>query len=64
MDIDPGYKCIEKLRGDIQWCTMESKDFTPIFSFKLRIENGNSVCFASQSITFRLSTKEVLFFFQ
>ena len=41
---------------------MESKDFIPIISVKLKNENGNLVSFIGQSITFRLSIQEVYFF--
>ena len=27
MDVDPGYKCIEKFRGGVQWYMMDTKDF-------------------------------------
>ena len=27
MDVDPGYKYIEKIRGGIQWYMMNTKDF-------------------------------------
>ena len=27
MDVNPGYRYIEKFRGGIQWYMMESKDF-------------------------------------
>ena len=38
MDVDLGYKDIEKFRGGVQWCMMESKDFVSSFNFKLRME--------------------------
>ena len=38
---------------------MESKDIISSISFKLQNENGNLVSFNDQSITFRLSIKEV-----
>ena len=59
MDVDPGYKYIEKFRGGIQWYMMESKDVTSSICFKLKNENGNLVSFNGQSITFRLSIKEI-----
>ena len=59
MDVDPGYKYIEKFRGDIQWYMMESKDIISSICFKLKNENGNLVSFNGQSVTFRLSIKEV-----
>ena len=59
MDVDPGYKYIKKFRGGVQWYMMGSKDFISSISFKLENENGSLVSFNGQSITFRLSNKEV-----
>ena len=59
MDVDPGYKYIEKLRGGIQWYMMDTKDFISSINFKFENENGNLVSFNGQSITFRLSIREV-----
>ena len=59
MDVDPGYKYIEKFRGNIQWYMMESKDIISSICFKLKNENGNLVSFNGQSVTFRLSIKEI-----
>ena len=59
MDVDPGYKYIEKFRGGVQWYMMESKDIISGICFKLKNENGNLVSFNGQSVTFRLSIKEV-----
>ena len=59
MTVDPGYKYVEKFTGGISWYMMESKDFISSVSFKLRNENGNLVSFNGQSVTFRLSIKEV-----
>ena len=59
MDVDPGYKYIEKFRGGVQWYMMESKDIISSICFKLKIENGNLVSFNGQSVTFRLSIKEI-----
>ena len=59
MDVDPGYKYIEKFRGGVQWYMMESKDIISSICFKLKNENGNLVSFNGQSVTFRLSIKEV-----
>ena len=59
MDVDPGYKYIEKFRGGIQWYMMNTKDFISSINFKLKNENNNLVSFNGQSITFRLSIKEV-----
>ena len=59
MDVDLGYKYIENFRGGVQWYMMESKDFLSSISFNLKLENGNLVSFNGQSITFRLSIREV-----
>ena len=59
MTVDPGYKYVEKFAGGICWYMMESKDFISGVNFKLRNENGNLVSFNGQSVTFRLSIKEV-----
>ena len=59
MDVDPGYKYIENFRGGVQWYMMESKDIISSICFKLKNENGNLVSFNGQSITFRLSIKEI-----
>ena len=59
MDVDPGYKYIEKFRGGVLWYMMESKDIISSICFKLKIENGKLVSFNGQSVTFRLSVKEV-----
>ena len=61
MDVDPGYKYIEKFYGGVQWYMMESKDIISTICFKLKNENGNLVSFTGQSITFRLSIKEIWF---
>ena len=59
MDVDPGYKYIEKFYGGVQWCLMESKDIISTICFKLKNENSNLVSFNGQSITFRLSIKKI-----
>ena len=58
-DVDLGYKYIEKLRGGVQWYMMESKDIFSSICFKLRNENIQLVSFNGQSISFRLSIKEI-----
>ena len=58
MDVDPGYKYIERFRGGVQSYLMESKDTTSSICFKLKNENGNLVSFNGPSVTFRLSIKE------
>ena len=59
MDVDPGCKCIEKIRGGVQWYMMESKDIISSICFKLKNENNQLVSFNGQSITFRLSITEI-----
>ena len=59
IDVDPGYKYIEKFRGGIQWYMMESKDIISSICFKLKNEYNQIVSFNRQSITFRLSIKEI-----
>ena len=59
MDVDPGYKYIEKFRGGVQCFMMESKDIHSKICFKLKNENNQLLSFNGQSITFRLSIKEV-----
>ena len=61
MDVSPGYKYIEKFRGGVQWYIMESKDNISSIRFKLKNENKQLVSFNGQSLTFRLSIKEILF---
>ena len=59
MDINPGYNYIKKFLGGVQWYLMECKDIISSICFKLKIENGNLVSFKGQSISFRLSIKEL-----
>ena len=59
MDVDPEYKYIEKFRGGVQRYMMESKDIISSICFKLKNENNELVSFNGQSITFRLSIKEI-----
>ena len=59
MDVSPGYKYIEKFRGNIQWYMMESKDIISSICFKLKNENENLVLFNGQSVTFKISIKEI-----
>ena len=59
MDVSPGYRYIEKFRGGVLWYMMESKDIISSICFKLKNENGNLVSFNRQSVTFRLSIREI-----
>ena len=58
MDVDPGCKHIENIRGGVQRYMMETKDVISSISFKLKNENRNFVSFNGQSVTFNLSIKE------
>ena len=59
MDVDPGYKYMEKFRGGVQWHMMESKDIISSICCKLKNEKNQSVSFNGQSNTFTLSIKEI-----
>ena len=59
MQVSPGYKFINRFEGGVQWYMMESKDIISSIYFKLRNENGNLVSNNGQSLTFRLSIKEI-----
>ena len=59
MTVNPEYKYVEKFRGGIQWYVMESKDVTSNVNFTIKNENRNLVSFIGQSLTFRLSIKEI-----
>ena len=59
MDVDPGYKYIEKFRGRVQCYLMENRENILSLCFKLKNKNNQLVSFNGQSITFRLSIKEV-----
>ena len=61
MGVDLGYKNIEKFRGGVQWYLKESKNFISCFGLKLENESGKVVFLIGQSITLRLSVKEVYF---
>ena len=59
MSVSPGYKYVEKFSGGITWYMMLTKDIISSINFKLKNENGNLVSFNGQSISFRLSIKEI-----
>ena len=59
MDVNLAYKYIESFRGGIQWHMMESKDVISSICFKLENENSQLVSFNGQSVSFRLSIKEI-----
>ena len=59
MDVDPGYKHVEKIWDGVQWYMMESKVIISSICFKLGNENNQLVSFNGQSIIFRLSIEEI-----
>ena len=59
LDVDLGYKNIEKFRGGVQWYMMESMFVLSSICFKIKNESNKLVSFNGQSITIRLSTKEI-----
>ena len=59
LDVNPGYKYIEKFRGGVQWSMMESKDIISSICFKLKNENIQIVSINGQRMTFRLSIKKI-----
>ena len=59
MTVNPGYKYVEQFFGGITWYMMESKDIISSICFKLKNENNQLVSFNGQSVTFRLSIKEI-----
>ena len=59
MDVNPGYIYIGKFRGKIQCYMMESKDNISSICFKLKNKNNQLVSFNGQSISFRISIKEI-----
>ena len=59
MTVDPGYKYVKKLSGATSWYMIQSKDIISSTCFKLKNESGSLVSFIDQSVTFRLSIKEI-----
>ena len=59
MTVNPGYIYAEKFSGGISWYMMQSKDIIRRICFKLKNENNQLISFNGQSITFRLSIKEI-----
>ena len=58
---NPGYNYFESFTGGLTWYMMETKDVISSFSFNLKIGKTQLVSFNGQSISFRLSTKEIYF---
>ena len=59
MTFDRVYKYVESFTGGVTSNMMESKDIFSSICFKLLNENNQLVSFNGQSITFRLSIKEI-----
>ena len=59
MTVNPGYNYVERFEGGISWYAMNNIDVISSINFRIKYENGNLVSFNGQSITFRLSIKEV-----
>ena len=59
MTVDPGKNNVETFTGGISWYMMEIKCFISSLSLKLKNGNNEPVPFNEQTITFRLSIKEV-----
>ena len=59
MDVSPGFKDMEKFRGGVMWYMLESKDIISSINLKLINESNQIVSFSAESITFRLSIKEI-----
>ena len=59
MDVNPGYKYVHKFRGGVQWYMLQSKGIISSICFKLKNENNELVSVNGQSVTFRLSIKEI-----
>ena len=59
MTVNPGYKYVESFAGGFTWYMMETEDGISSISFILKNENYQLVSFNGQSISVRLSIKEV-----
>ena len=59
MTVDPRYNYGEKYAGGISWYMMDSKDVISSIYFELKNEFGILVSFKDQSISFRLSIKDI-----
>ena len=59
MTVDAGYKYVENFAVGVTWCMTETKDVISSISFKLKNENIELVSFNGQSVSFRLSIKEI-----
>ena len=59
MQVSPGYKFINRFQGGVQWYMMEAKGVISSICFKLKNKNNELVSLNGQSISFRLSIKEI-----
>ena len=59
MTVDPGYKYLEKFAGRVTWFMIETKDVASSICLKSKNQNIELVSFNGQSLTFRLSIKEI-----
>ena len=59
MTVNPGCKYVERFAGGVAWYMLHTNDFISSINFKLKNENGDIVSFNGQSVTFRLSIKEI-----
>ena len=59
MSVSPGYEYFCRFEGGVQWYMTEPKDNISSISFKLKNEDGDLVPFNGQSLSFRLSLKEI-----
>ena len=59
LSVSPGYKYICQFEGGVSWHVMHIKHVISSISFKLKNEDHELVSFNGQSISFRLSIKEI-----
>ena len=59
MTVNPGYKYVERFEGGISWYAMNNIDVISSINFRIKNENGILVSFNGQSISFKLSIKEI-----
>ena len=59
MTVNPGYKYYGRFAGSVAWYMLHTNDFISSINFKLKNENNDLVSFNGQSVTFRLSIKEI-----
>ena len=57
--VNRGYKYVEHFEGGIAWYLMNSIDVISSINFRIKNENENLVSFNGQSISFKLSFKEI-----